>query len=310
MTGLRGPHRRNFRQSGMSLIEILVVLAIMTVTLSVLASVFQHQQRLSAQMADRLATLDVSRTLTGALADGNVCTFMVANMPPYTFNPVNLASVRIPPFPFIPSRAVAGATSAVVADGATLASPNSPRLVVNTIRIDNVSCAVATCATTTNQFNANLVVIFDQSKTAGPVPNLIFPIVLSTTGPAGAQTIATCKASGSGGGGTIDRVSVDSGSTGSISCTGGPLSPNCPAAPAQAFATCPAGYQVSGCGYGLASWPTGAAALSGDATPADDYVSNAPAVVMAEGNACKVVAGNTPGCGACFTAQAVCIRIQ
>lgn len=293
------------KSRGMSLVEILIAMSVLTVTLTVFSSMFTSQQRVSAQLADKLASLDLARTLTATLAGGNVCSFMINNAPPYSFDPMNLTAVNIPPFTEIPSRAIAGATPAVQADGTALASPNSPRLVANSIRIANLSCAVQPCTPTSSQFNAQMIVNFDPARVAGPVSPLVFPIVLTTTGPAGNQTLSSCTMNaGGGGGGTIDRTLV---TATDFSCTG--PNPNCLAAPAPSIATCPAGYEVSGCGFELGPWPDPVAAASGG-DPTGDYLTNAPGTVVVDGNGCRVVAGYMPGCNVCFRAQAVCIRVQ
>ncbi len=298
------------KQRGMSLVEVMVVTSILTVTFTVLASVFTSQQRVSAQMADKLASLDLARTLTATLAGGGVCTFMLSLAPAYTFDPMNLGAVSVPPFPQIPSRAMPGATPALVANGVAAAAPNSPRLVATAIRIANVTCAVPPCAPTTNQFNANLIVEFDNSRLAASMAPLTFPIALTTTGPAGAQRLASCTINGGGGGGALqDPVFIESAAE---SCLGQAANPNCPAVPAAVVAACPVGSEVSSCGYRVSRWPANAAAaLSGDATPGDDHITSAPADVYAVGNGCTVRAGDwVPGCGVCFVAQAICIRVQ
>ncbi len=296
-------------ERGFSLIEVMVVTGILSVTLTVVASVFSSQQRLTSQLADKLASLDLARTLSGTLAGGNVCTFMIGNAPPYTFDPSNMAGVNVPPFAQIPSRPQAGAMPALVADGVIAASPNSTRLVATSIRIANVNCAVQPCTPTSNSFNADLLVTFDSTKTTAPIAPLAFPIVLSTTPGAGGQTLSTCTYTvGAAVPGTIDRTMIESVAQ---SCIGAASSPACLPVPVPVFATCPAGYEVSGCGYRLTAWPGPyPAGLSGDATPGNDYLNNSPALMVVEGNTCRVEAGQPPGCGACFVAQAMCIRIQ
>ncbi len=298
-------------QKGMSLTEMLIVTAILTATLGVLASVFSSQQRTSAQLADKVASLDLARTLTATLAGGAVCTFLINQAPAYTFDPMNLTAVNVPPYPRIPSRAEVGAPPVLEVNGAAVASPHSPRLLATSIRIGNVSCAIQPCTPTSDQFNANLIVDFDNTRTATLMAPLMFPIALTTTGGAGAQTLSSCVLTtggggGGGGGATFDTVLRDSGPA--LSCVGMATSPNCPALPIPVFATCPVGYRVSGCGYEIGPWPAFPTNLTGDATPADDYYTNSPAVVVAEGNRCRVEAGQIPACNICFRAHAVCIR--
>lgn len=295
-------------ERGFSLVEILVVTAILTVTLGVMASVFHSQQRVSTQLADKLASLDLARTLTGTLAGGGVCSFMIGNAPQFSFNPTaDLSTVVIPPYPSIPSRPQPGAVPALVADGVTPAAPNSPRLLATSIQIQNLQCAILPCTPATTQFNANLVVTFDNTRTAAQIAPLLFPIVLTTTPAAGQQRLTSCTMNGAGGGGAVDMVIRTSPG---MSCIGRPANPSCPALPVDAIATCPAGYQVSGCGYELGPWPAPGMQFSGDATPGDDYYTNSPATMMVEGNGCKVVAGQIPACNICFRAHATCIRIQ
>ncbi len=292
-------------QSGMSLVEVMVLVALLATGLTVFMSTLTSQQQQAAQLNDKLASLDLERSLRSTLA--NVCTFMFTSAPPFTVDPTNLAAATLPTFAQIPSRPVAGASPVLVANGTALASPLSPRLVANAIRIENLACATPPCTPTTNQFTANLLVVFDTSRAAGPIAPLSIPVQLGSTGGAGAQTVNTCTftpAGGGGGGGVVvDRVLVES----VDSCGGSPSHPNCNFVPAFVFATCPVGYRVSGCGYRMT---VNNPQPSGQPPPWNNFHSASPDDLIPEGNSCKMDAGGAPGCGICFKAQAICLRLQ
>jgi len=292
-------------QRGLTLIEVLVLSAILAFVLVSFIATMTSQQRQSSQLSDKIAAIDLERSLHGIFADANVCTFLLSTVPMTPFDPMNLPAATIPDFPSIPSRAAAGAAPLVEANGTTLVSPLSQRLVATAVRIRNLACAFPPCTPTSNEFDAQLAVEFDNTKTAGPVAPVLLPIRLTTAGGAGAQTPNGCvlnaaAGGGGGGGGTIDRVLIES----PQSCGGSPAHPACNFVPPYVYATCPAGYQLTGCGYRTIWNPV-------DSGSGDNFHSNSPDDIYFDGsNSCKMDAGGNPGCGVCFVAQAVCLRIQ
>lgn len=281
----------------MTLIEVMLVIGILSIGLVAFMTVMTSQQQLGAQLSDKLASLDVERVLKTTLNGSAVCTYMVANAPPVTFDPANLASANFSPFPEIPSRNVAGAVPLISANGIALASPLSPRLKAKNIMVQNLSCVTPPCTAAGTVFTANLVIDFDAVPAVAPV---VIPLRLLTSGPSNSKTVTGCSVTQpSGGVPVIDRVLVDS----VESCGGSPSHPSCNFVPGFVFATCPAGYSLTGCGYKTAWNPI-------DSGSGDNHHSNAPDDIIYAGNSCKMDAGGSPGCGVCFKVQAVCLRIQ
>lgn len=293
-------------QRGLSLIEALLGVAILSVLVAVLSAMNTHHQRMGTQLADKLASLDLERMVATTLTGSNVCTFMLNSVGPVLVDPMNLGAVAIPPLTAIPSRAVASAEPVVTTAGAALVSPLSPRLRAGSIRIENLACATPPCTPATTQFTADLTVGFDTQQ-SGPVAPIRVPLSITTSGGPGPQTIANCAiatpAGGGGGGAAIDRVLQES----PESCGGSPSHPNCTGIPPFVYATCPAGYQVTGCGYRLSTWNP---QPSGAPPPQNNFHTSSPDDLLVEGNGCKMDAGGGPGCGVCFRAQAICLRIQ
>lgn len=147
----------------MSLIETMILIAVVTVGILGVFELIDQQRRQKDSLTDKLASLDVQRTLTSVLDSSNVCTAMLTDPAQPAFNPTAIASIN-PQFNNIPSRAVAGATAAVVADNATPASPLSARLTVSSIQLKDLDCAISPCAPDSTQFTGTLEIQFSGSR--------------------------------------------------------------------------------------------------------------------------------------------------
>lgn len=303
---------RSMRHAGLSLVEVLVGLAVVTTSMLVVLHMMGNQKKASTLLADKMARLDIQRSLTQLLADGSICSLMITGSAPVTFDPVNLGSVTIPPFTAIPSRGVAGATPFVVVDPTKVASKLSPRLFLNSIRLSDLQCSVQPCTPSSNEFSGVLEVAFDNARTPGYVPSLRFPVILKSSGSAGNQTLNGCKltTSATGGGASHGFNSPNPlllVTSATESCGGS--QPNCPGISPMVSATCPAGYQLSGCGYLVSNWNP---VSNGGSSPGDSWHHGAPDDVRATaaGDGCEVDAGGAPGCGVCFKAQAICLDFR
>ncbi len=289
-------------QKGQSLIQSLASLAILSIVVLIFAAMMTNQQKQTAMLADKLASLDLQRVITGTLADGSVCTQLFAGAVPVQINPTNLPATIFPTLNQIPSSTAVGAQPAVTTIGTIAASPLSNRLFVRALSIERLECAISPCTPSTSAFKAEIVVAFDDTRSAGTISPLRFPVFLGTVGPPGIQTVNTCAGAG---GGSIQRVVADSSAQ---TCGGSPAHTNCPGLPPTVVATCPIGFEVTGCGYILSQYlPT---ANDNNGNWQSQYHSNSPDYLQTFGNGCAVHAGGAPGCGVCFRAQAVCIRIQ
>jgi hypothetical protein len=276
-------------------------MGIMTIMASTMSTMIVNQQRSANQLADRLAALDLERQLISTFADGQVCTYLLTSGAGTPIDPMNLGATQFPLITNVPSRGVANAPTVVDTNGSPI-SEMSPRMKANVIRMKDLACAEPPCAPASDQFKANLVVEFDNALAGFPIRPVTIPVMLKTAGPPGDKKVSTCATSVSA---TVDRVVVDSAA---MSCGGSPSHTNCPGVPPNVLAACPAGYEITGCQYLLDQWtPT---PNDNQGTWESDYHSNAPDYAKVVGNACEVHAGGAPGCGVCFRAEAICIRIR
>jgi hypothetical protein len=169
---------------GQSLIQVMVSAAIMGILAMAFVSMLSTQQRQTSQLSQKLASLDVERTITAALADGTVCNYMLAAKPQVTsLNPTSLPAPTtvITPFVEIPMTASATAPpAAIIAIPPVAASPMSPSLFIGSIGLTGVVCS-GSCATTTPQFNGKIVVGFDNThnQLVIPLAPLSFPVIFT-----------------------------------------------------------------------------------------------------------------------------------
>lgn len=198
-----------FSQSGVSILQILIALGLAGILMLSVATTISAQQTMSARLSDKLASLDLERVVTYTLADGGVCTYMLTVVGSVTINPMNLPATVFPNLTEIPSKGAPGATPVLSTTSLVPVSPLSRRLFTQTLSISDLSCAVNPCTPTTNTFNANIVIMFDQTKLAAPLASMRFPITLITAGPPNAQLVTSCKGTGAGSF-SIRRVVVDS----------------------------------------------------------------------------------------------------
>jgi hypothetical protein len=96
------------------------------------------------------------------------------------------------------------------------ASAMSESLTVSSIALTDVVCNPAPCSATTNKYNGNLTVSFNPAKLIIGLAPLKFPIIFSTPGNAGSQTISGCF-----GGNNVGM----GGTTQNPTCNGTPLPP-------------------------------------------------------------------------------------
>ncbi|PWU14723.1 MAG: hypothetical protein C5B49_12715, partial [Bdellovibrio sp.] len=197
--GNRRQFIRNFA-SGQTFIQVLVSLGLLSIlTLSILTGqAFESAETIA--LAEKLAALDLKRTLTAALADGKVCSFVLNDLSlnpggRRTFN-INLVTATnpqvIPLATTTPLYAsIDNGTPGPIVTQATLpASVLSSTLTVSSIQLSIGTCATSTCL-------GSWVVAFGNSSSALNVK----PISISTrltvdpTNPA-KTTIVSCQGGG------------------------------------------------------------------------------------------------------------------
>lgn len=184
---------------GYSLIEILIALGIGGIVATAMTTMIANLNRQTSALTQKVASVDIQRVVTGTLADGSVCTFQMTNPPRPAFDPLRVGTSNPPTFPMtsLLSKAVAGAPPVLDAVGTASASPITPNLVANAMRVDDLQCVPQPCTASTNQFTANLTIEFDYTKLNMALRPLKFPLNIQTSGTAGAQVIVGCSFNGS-----------------------------------------------------------------------------------------------------------------
>lgn len=279
-------------EGGQSLIQVLIAVAIMGVLMAALMTLSGIQSREMAAAQQKMAALDLQNSLLSSLLTSSVCDFVLNSPTSLTFNSLRLPTkISIPASRPVPMNVNPGPppqAGPIVAQIGTSPSPLSETLEIRTIDLEVSSGA-------NGSYMANWVVDFDQTK----LVRSIKPIRISTAlyvndSIPTASRIIRCGAPGE----WLSTVTVVS----TVKSCGGQR-PNCPAPTQPVSATCPVGYTVTGCGYGLDWNPVD----NGDGS---NYHSNAPDTNFVSGNGCIVEAGGMPGCGVCFESLATCMKFQ
>jgi hypothetical protein len=206
------------------------------------ASMMGWQGRSVAQTSQKLASLDFERALTAVLANGAVCSY-VLNNPPTSLNPMSLPTgPLVASISNIPSTPAAGA--APVANVGSPASALSNSLVVSSISLTDVNCSPAPCTAGSNTYNGNLTVSFDPTKLITQIAPLKFPVIFSTPGNAGSQTVTGCIGNTQAmfncmtGGGTWNALLNTCSGGSAPTCTGLPVPTGGPSGPGSCAFNC------------------------------------------------------------------------
>ena len=70
---------------GQSLVQVMISVALIAIFSLVFAAMISTQQKQTAQLVDKLASVDVIRVISSVLADGSVCSFMMTNSAPRSY---------------------------------------------------------------------------------------------------------------------------------------------------------------------------------------------------------------------------------
>jgi hypothetical protein len=170
------------RQSGQAMVSALVSLAVMGISVAVMTSIVQVQNRENQALSEKLAALDLQKALIAAMADGSVCKY-VLNESSLTVSPDQSPTPAAPIRLSLPSSAdhpaalYAFAASGppprlgpAVAQVDQPASLLSNSLVVKSIRLELTGGSG-------NTYAGNWLVDFDEHKTI----RAIKPAAVSTT---------------------------------------------------------------------------------------------------------------------------------
>lgn len=181
-------------QSGQSIVQVLVGIAIASIAMAAITSMVIHQQKETRGLSEKLGSLETERVLSFALADGSLCTAELSNSAlnpsaPYTVNTMDLSANHFS-LNSIHTSAAVGSPNLISVG--TKASPASPSLFVKTISVRNLAASG-----TTNQYLAELIVDFDETKLVRPLQPISIRLFILTdaanqiTGCLGGKTVLT-----------------------------------------------------------------------------------------------------------------------
>lgn len=159
-------------QRGVSIIEVLVAIGVMTIVMASVTSFQVSQQRETRALSEKLAALDGEKLLISALMDGSTCLHILNNPAPMTFNSTTLSPMTpqyITPSLPLYAKVQSGTPGPVVAEVGKLLSASSPSLVVTSVRL-RVNSGSG------NTYLGAWEVAFDNSKTI----RALKPISIST----------------------------------------------------------------------------------------------------------------------------------
>lgn len=124
--------------SGISLVEILVGIGIISIAMAAIISLQISQQRETRALSEKLSTLDVERLLVTSLADGSTCSYILNTPTALSFDSTTLSPTSpqylTPTLPLY-SRVVSGVPGPVLAQVGSPLTPSTPSLVVSNIRL-------------------------------------------------------------------------------------------------------------------------------------------------------------------------------
>lgn len=182
------------KNRGMSLVEVLVAVGIMSIVALSFATMMSNQQKEAKAVSETLAKLDLEKLLIAALADGSICSFELTQGPT-TFDSTLLASAT-PPVLTLPSiHAASNAAAPLLVANNAQASPSSNSLTVQSIKFEAI-----TNAGNANQYLADLKISFN-SGTVRSIRPIALKMILNTSSasPANAKLITSClRAPGTG----------------------------------------------------------------------------------------------------------------
>ena len=177
-------------QRGFGLVQVLVTVAIMGVVLTAVATMMVTQMQETKAMTEKLAVLDIQKSLSNNLAKADVCSFNVLRSTSIAFdsgaNPI--PNIQLDNALY----AGAGVNSPIFIEKNKAPSVISSNVVVDSLWLTNIRCNPMPCVASNNTFLANVEA---RLKSGGMVRQVRPPtteITVTTTGAGSSKTIAGC----------------------------------------------------------------------------------------------------------------------
>ncbi len=187
-------------QAGMTLIEILVSLAIISTIMIIVAQWQLAQMKEARALSEKMAAADLEKLLIASLSDGSTCKFILNDPVSLTFNSA-LVSPTTPQemTPTLPlfAKVVSGVPGPIIAKVGESASPTAKSVVVNSIKL-KITEGTGTV------YKANWEIGFDSSKMVRQLKPVSVSTLLTVdnTIPSATRITACMNGASSGGGPT------------------------------------------------------------------------------------------------------------
>lgn len=179
---------------GMGLTQVIVAIGITSVLISAMVALTTNQARENRALTEKLAALDLQRSVISTVSDPAICTHIVVHGATTTFN-ASLVNTATPPPPIDLGTilyATATPPGPKIAEVGTIASPISSSLKVSSIEIADISCVAPCDPLLTSSFNAVIRVNFDISQSVRSIAPAMASVILQTTGAGATKTITGC----------------------------------------------------------------------------------------------------------------------
>lgn len=152
-------------------------------------TIMANQAQETRAMTEKLAALDIQKSLIATMSKANVCSFNIGLTHPV----FDATAATIPPIDLGNTLYSGGTntTPALVRTGA-VASTLSPNLVVETIRLNNIHCDPGPCTVANNTFLADVELVLRSAGLVRSMAPVKSQITLTTTGSGAAKTITGC----------------------------------------------------------------------------------------------------------------------
>ncbi len=176
---------------GLSIIEVLVAAGIMAIIMGGFTSMIMHQNKETKAVTEMLASLDLQKTLVGALADGTVCGYVMNNPTSLPFDATALPyTITLPNNRPLYAGVSSGTPTMPIAAVDQAPSPLANSLVVKTIKLIINSGSG-------NKFYGQWVIEFDHTKSVrAHRPAIVSTVLTANTTIPGASTISGCMGAG------------------------------------------------------------------------------------------------------------------
>ena len=176
--------------TGMSLIEIMISMGILSIMMFSFMSMMQSQQKEAKALSEVIATLDLQKTVISALSDGSVCKYVLNNPAPITFNALALPQTVTPSLP-VYSNVNGGIPSLPLVKVGDAISPYSSTMIVKSIEFEITSGSGS-------DFMGQWVIKFDETKSVrSHKPVYVSALIKVDSSVPTASKIYDCMLSGS-----------------------------------------------------------------------------------------------------------------